>query len=96
MCKYCLRIITDSCNPEIESAIIHFLQSLPGTFRLHAEPLKPYWKNPEQGELCCSFVSDRPIEKIRAALAEHWHTEVADACRNRVFVPPAAFLWLTQ
>lgn len=95
MAKFFLRIITDCCTQETELALTGYLHTLPEITEVHAEPIKPYWKHPKQGELVCSFVSAQAVEALRLFLADHWEDDVADARRSRIHVPHAVFLWLT-
>ena len=95
MTKYFLRIITASDSQDTAEEILSFLQTFSAVSELYAEPIKPYWKTPEQGELLCSFSSPLPIEKIQAVLAGHWEGDVADARWSQLHLPHSTFLWLT-
>lgn len=95
MAKYHLRIITDSCSEAVETALTWFLRSQPGISELHIDALKPYWKNPGQGELNCSFSSSLSLCELQAILADHWETDVADIRWSRIHAPCAVFLWLS-
>lgn len=95
MTRFFLRIITDCVTQAAEQSISDFLRSLPGITEIHTEPIKPYWKHPEQVELVCSFNSPISVKEIQALLADCWEGDVADSRWSCVHVPHAVFLWLT-
>ena len=95
MTRFFLRIITDCCTRETEQEIAAFLRNLCNVMDIHMEPIVPYWKHPEQGEIQASFVGALPTEAMQSALADHWEGENADSRWSRIHVPHAAFLWLT-
>ena len=94
MAKYYLRIITEGCTSDTEGAILAFLRESIGCTALYAEPIQPNWKNPGQGEMSVSFLSELSLEQIQAMLGDHWEGENADIRWSRIHVPHAVFLWL--
>ncbi len=95
MTKYYLRIITDCATQAAGQLISDYLNGLPGITGIHTEVVQPYWKNPGQGEMSVSFLSELSMEQIQAMLADHWDSDVADSQWSRIHVPSATFLWLT-
>ena len=95
MTRFFFRIITLLCAPEIEKEITSFLNGFLSPSELYTEPMKSYWKNPDQGELSGSFLCSRSIAEIQTVLADHWEGEVADAQWSNIRIPHAVFVWLT-
>ena len=95
MTRHYLRIITENCSSDTEGAILAFLRESIGCTALYLEPIQPYWKNPGQGEMSVSFLSELSMEQIQAMLADHWECGAADSRWGRIHVPFSAFLWLT-
>ena len=95
MTRYYLRIIADHHSEESEQAIFTFLHSLSDVSSLHTQAIQPYWKNPGQGEVSASFVSGLSMEKIQGMLADRWESNTADVRWSMIYVPHAAFLWLS-
>ena len=95
MAKYNLRIITDCVLQSAGQLISDYLNDLPGITEIHMEAIQPYWKNPGQGEMSVSFLSELSMKQIQAMLADHWVGDAADSRWGRIHVPFAAFLWLS-
>ena len=95
MTKHYLRIIMEDCTSDTQEAILAFLRESIGCTALYAEPTQPYWKNPGQGEMSVSFLSELSMEQIQAMLADHWEGENADIRWSHIRVPYGNFLWLT-
>lgn len=95
MAKYYLRIITDCTAQTAEQLVCDYLNDLPGITEIHTEAVQPYWKNPGQGEMSVSFLSDLAMEQIQAMLADHWDGDAADSRWSWIHVHHAVFLWLT-
>ena len=95
MTRYYLRIITDCATQAARQLISDYLNDLPGITGIHTEAVQPYWKNPGQGEMSVSFLSELSMEQIQAMLADHWEGENADIRWSHIRVPYGNFLWLT-
>ena len=95
MTKFFFRIITDCCSPGVEKEITSFLNSSLSPSGMCAEPMKPYWKNPDQGELSGSFLCSRSIAEVQTVFASHWESAVADARWSNLCIPHTVFIWLT-
>lgn len=93
--KYFLRIITACAAQAAGQLISDYLNDLPGITEIHMEAIQPYWKNPGQGEMSVSFLSELSMIQIQAMMADHWDGDEADSRWSRIHVPFAAFLWLT-
>lgn len=92
MQKYYLRFITGSCSDVVEQELTAFLKT---RFNTQIEPLRPYWKNPGQGELLCQILSAEPMASIQALLADNWDSDTADARWSRVHAPHTVFIWVS-
>lgn len=94
MADYFCRIITENCAQETETRVHSFFRE---NCRIISglSPLRPYWKNPGQGEITCAFSSVHAIEEVRHMLADQWIAETAARERSSIFCPGAVFLWLT-
>ena len=95
MARHYLRIITEDCSSDTEGAILAFLRESIGCTALYAEPIQPYWKNPGQGEMSVSFLSELSMEQIQAMLADHWEGGAGDSRWSHIRMPYGTFLWLT-
>ena len=95
MARHYLRIITEDCSSDTEGAILAFLRESIGCTALYAEPIQPYWKNPVQGDMSVSFLSELSMKQIQAMLADHWDGDAADSRWSHIRVPNSTFLWLT-
>ena len=95
MTNYYLRIITDCATQAAGQLISDYLNGLPGITEIHTEAVQPYRKNPVQGEMSVSFLSELSMEQIQAMLADHWDSDAADSRWSRIQVPFATFLWLS-
>lgn len=95
MAKYYLRIITVCATQAAAQLISDYFTGLPDITGIHMEAVQPYWKNPGQGEMSVSFLSELSMEQIQAMLADHWDGDAADSRWSRIYVPSATFLWLS-
>lgn len=94
MADYFCRIITEDCTPETETRIHTFFREKWETV-LSISSIQPYWKNPGQGEISCTFTTDLTIEETQYLLADQWIAETAASGRSSIHCPGAVFLWLS-
>ena len=92
MNKYFLRFITAACTDTAEKELTAFLKA---RFDAQTEPIRPYWKNPGQGEMLCQISSAEPMLSIQAVLADSWEAGTADARWSRIHAPHTVFIWVS-